>query len=509
MRLFKPTSRHNKSLVIDYFDFFWIAISPFLALALRGREFILPNSSYFGIPETYYFSIILIFCSIPVFVSFRVSDSLHHLFQVKDVISIFSATLLSILLGTYVAFFFNRMGNIPRSVPLIYGALLIVGLTFYRVVIRLIESHREGKSKSYSDFYAVKNFRRIIIIGLDHFSINTIRLTEAQLPRVIQVIAAFSLTNKHVGRSMGGVAVLGDLSSISNIISEYQIHGVKIDELWLSDNADKISNYDLNCVARAAEFYGIPFKRISEALNLTPENDWLLTERKNSYKKVIIDNKYFNIKRLVDLFGSLTLSVLLIPIIGLASSAVILDIGSPVFFWQERQGRYGSRLFIYKIRTLMAPIIHDDGSIIIAGTLSPLGRFLRSTRIDELPQILNVIVGDMSLIGPRPLLALDQPADPSIRQLIRPGLTGWAQVNGGEYLSAEDKNILDCWYVFNASLFLDIRIFLRTIHLIIFGGRVNQEAIKQAKLWFQDNRELISKYSYKEEPAFQSDHKVL
>jgi lipopolysaccharide/colanic/teichoic acid biosynthesis glycosyltransferase len=509
MRLFKPTSRHNKALLIDYFDFIWITISPFLALALRGREFILPNNSYFGIPETYYFSIILIFCSIPVFISFRVSESLHHLFSVKDVISIFLATILSILIGTYVAFFFNRMGSIPRSIPLIYGALLIVGLTFYRVVIRLIESQREGKFKSHSDFYEVKNFRRIIIIGLDHFSINTIRLTEAQHPRVIQVIAAFSSTNKYVGRSMGGVAVLGDLSSISNIISEYQIHGIKIDELWLSDNTDKISNYDLNCVARAAESYGIPFKRISEALNLAPDNDLQLTEQKKSYKKVIIDNKYFNIKRLIDLFGSLMISVLLIPIIGLASSAVIFDIGSPIFFWQERQGRYGSKLFIYKIRTLSAPLIYQDGSIIIPGQISRIGRFLRSSRIDELPQILNVIVGDMSLIGPRPLLTADQPADPSIRHLIRPGLTGWAQVNGGDYLSVEDKNILDCYYVFNASFLLDIKIFLRTIHLLIFGIRVSQEAIEEAKIWCQNNHELISKYSYKEEPIFKSDHGVL
>ena len=305
---------------------------------------------------------------------------------------------------------------------------------------------------------------------------------------------------------MGGVAVLGDLGSISNIISEYQIHGIKIDELWLSDNVDKITEYDLRCVNQAAEFYGIPFKRISEALNLTPENDFQLTERKKSYKRVILDNKYYNIKRLIDLLGSLTLSVLLIPIIALASSAVILDIGSPVFFWQERQGRYGSKLLIYKVRTLSAPIIHEDGSIIISGHLSSIGRFLRSTRIDELPQILNVIVGDMSLIGPRPLLKADQPADPSIRHLIRPGLTGWAQVNGGEFLSVEDKNILDCWYVFNASVFLDIEIFLRTIYILIFGVSVNQGAIGRARLWCEENSDLIKKYSYIKEPEFQSDH---
>lgn len=495
MPSFTPASKSKKLVNIDYFDFFWIFISPFLALALRGREFIFPVNSYYGIPETYYFAIIFIVSSLPVFLFFRISNSLHHLFSVKDIISIFIATILSILIGTYANFFLNRMGNIPRSVPLIYGALLIIGLTSYRVIIRIFETNREGRSKSQDEFFEVTNFRRVIIIGLDHFSINTIRLTEAQYPRVIQVMAAFSPTNKLIGRSIGGVTILGNLSTISNVIAEYRVHGVKIDEIWLSDNLEKITNNDLNYISNASEAHSIPFKMISEALNLTPENNFQWLEKKKAYKKIILDNKYFNYKRVMDLVGSLILSFMLIPIITIASVAVIFDVGPPIFFWQERLGRYGNKFLVYKIRTLSIPKINDNSSEIIAGQVTIIGRFLRFLRIDELPQILNVIVGEMSLVGPRPLLAGDQPVDPSIRLLIRPGLTGWAQVNGGEYLDIEDKNLLDCWYVFNASFFLDIKILLRTIHVLIFGASINHDAIHEAGFWVQENSALILKYS--------------
>jgi lipopolysaccharide/colanic/teichoic acid biosynthesis glycosyltransferase len=94
---------------------------------------------------------------------------------------------------------------------------------------------------------------------------------------------------------------------------------------------------------------------------------------------------------------------------------------------------------------------------------------LRKSRLDELPQLLNVLVGDMSLIGPRPLLPLDQPSDSSARLMVRPGITGWAQVNGGKLITPEEKSALDEWYVRNASLWIDLKIIGKTI-LFMFGG---------------------------------------
>jgi lipopolysaccharide/colanic/teichoic acid biosynthesis glycosyltransferase len=102
-------------------------------------------------------------------------------------------------------------------------------------------------------------------------------------------------------------------------------------------------------------------------------------------------------------------------------------------------------------------------------------------RIDELPQIYNVLIGDMSFVGPRPLLPRDQSRDYAARLSVRPGITGWAQVNGGRIISPTDKCILDVWYAENASLVLDVKIVLLTLKMVLSGDRLNREAINQAR----------------------------
>jgi lipopolysaccharide/colanic/teichoic acid biosynthesis glycosyltransferase len=106
---------------------------------------------------------------------------------------------------------------------------------------------------------------------------------------------------------------------------------------------------------------------------------------------------------------------------------------------------------------------------------------LRRIRLDELPQLYNVLVGDMSLIGPRPLLPRDQARDYAARLSVRPGITGWAQVNGGRIISTTDKLVLDIWYVRNATMALDLAIVFRTLRMILFGDRVNDDAVMQAR----------------------------
>ncbi len=111
---------------------------------------------------------------------------------------------------------------------------------------------------------------------------------------------------------------------------------------------------------------------------------------------------------------------------------------------------------------------------------SVIGDFLRRSRLDELPQLLNILKGEMSFVGPRPLLPVDQPIDRAARLLVRPGLTGWAQIKGGRQISPADKAALDVWYVGNMSLALDIEILLGTMPMLIFGERVTETAIGQA-----------------------------
>jgi lipopolysaccharide/colanic/teichoic acid biosynthesis glycosyltransferase len=179
---------------------------------------------------------------------------------------------------------------------------------------------------------------------------------------------------------------------------------------------------------------------------------------------------YLRVKRGIDIIGSLALMVLLLPVFLIATVLVLFDLGSPVLFWQERTGWKGRPFLIYKYRTLRAPF-DDDGQPAVGDRQpSAIGRFLRATRIDELPQIINVLFGEMSLVGPRPLLPEDQPFNTAVRLSVRPGITGWAQVNGAKLVSKEDKEKFDEWYVRNASLWLDLKIALMTLRINYLGS---------------------------------------
>jgi lipopolysaccharide/colanic/teichoic acid biosynthesis glycosyltransferase len=157
----------------------------------------------------------------------------------------------------------------------------------------------------------------------------------------------------------------------------------------------------------------------------------------------------------------------------LVAILALLDVGYPVLFWQQRIGQGGHKFLIYKIRTLRAPYDRRGRLVPELQRLSWVGILLRRTRLDELPQLLNVLVGDMALIGPRPLLPEDQPLKSNVRLAVRPGITGWAQVNGGTNLTPKEKGVLDEWYVRNASLWLDLRIVVMTIRFLLVGRGVH------------------------------------
>jgi lipopolysaccharide/colanic/teichoic acid biosynthesis glycosyltransferase len=186
---------------------------------------------------------------------------------------------------------------------------------------------------------------------------------------------------------------------------------------------------------------------------------------------------YFRFKRGIDIVGSLLLLTMLSPIFLIASLLVLIDVGRPVFFWQERLGWKRRAFLIYKFRTLRAPFDSDGQPNQIGRHPSAIGRFLRATRIDELPQLLNVLLGDMSLIGPRPLLPEDQPSNTHMRLLVRPGITGWAQVHGAKLVSAEDKEKLDEWYIRNASFGTDMLIIIKTLSVVLNNRSSSQEAV--------------------------------
>jgi len=157
------------------------------------------------------------------------------------------------------------------------------------------------------------------------------------------------------------------------------------------------------------------------------------------------------------------------------AAAVYFSMGRPVLFRQRRAGRRGQPFTLLKFRT-MREVIGPDGRPLPDGQrLTPLGRWLRRLSLDELPQLLNVLRGDMSLVGPRPLLVeyLDRyTPEQARRHEVRPGITGWAQVNGRNALAWEEKFVLDVWYVDHRTLWLDLRILLRTAGKVFFPAGI-------------------------------------
>jgi lipopolysaccharide/colanic/teichoic acid biosynthesis glycosyltransferase len=170
-------------------------------------------------------------------------------------------------------------------------------------------------------------------------------------------------------------------------------------------------------------------------------------------------------KRLLDICASLVLLVLLLPVIAVVALGVWLDVGAPVLFRQLRPGLHGEPFTIYKFRTMRGA---HSGEFSPSGDeqrLTTFGSWLRTTSLDELPELWNVLRGDMSLVGPRPLLMRYLPLyspEQMRRHDVRPGLTGWAQVNGRNALSWEDKFSYDVWYVDHRSLWVDLKILLMT-----------------------------------------------
>ncbi len=181
-------------------------------------------------------------------------------------------------------------------------------------------------------------------------------------------------------------------------------------------------------------------------------------------------------KRLFDMlfsfFGLLALALPLLILVWLVRS----KLGAPVFFRQVRPGQHGKPFEMVKFRTMTGERGPDNQLLPDAQRLTPFGRWLRATSLDELPELWNVMKGDMSLVGPRPLLMEYLPLytpEQARRQDVRPGITGWAQVNGRNAISWDEKFALDVWYVDNRSLLLDVRILWMTVHMVLLRKAIS------------------------------------
>jgi len=194
-------------------------------------------------------------------------------------------------------------------------------------------------------------------------------------------------------------------------------------------------------------------------------------------------------KRLLDIAVSATALVVLAPVIAVVALAVRALLGRPVFFRQVRPGLHGAPFTLVKFRSMISADEKDGRHLTDAERLTGFGRFLRSTSLDELPELWNVLRGDMSLVGPRPLLLQYLPLYSTFqmrRHEVRPGLTGWAQVNGRNAVDWPQRFALDVWYVDNVSFLLDLKILSLTLLQVVQRRGISAEG-EATMPYFQGN----------------------
>tara|TARA_R100000935_G_C2812380_1_gene155608 strand:+ start:696 stop:1289 length:594 start_codon:yes stop_codon:yes gene_type:complete len=175
-------------------------------------------------------------------------------------------------------------------------------------------------------------------------------------------------------------------------------------------------------------------------------------------------------KRILDIIGAIAGLVILSPVLAVLAIMIRSQMGAPVMFSQIRPGRRSKLFKMVKFRTMRNAIGADGNSLPDSERLTQLGQFLRSSSLDELPELWNVLKGDMSLVGPRPLLVEYLPLyspEQARRHKVRPGVTGWAQINGRNEISWDEKFALDVWYVDNRTLWLDLKIIWLTIRKVL------------------------------------------
>jgi colanic acid biosynthesis glycosyl transferase WcaI len=458
------------------YDLVLALAAPIIALYLRNAIVLAPDE----IPLATTYCFISAAFSLAAFAAFGIHRGIPEFFTVRDVLNLAKAVFVGEILTSATLFSITRLDGIPRSVPAIHALTLGAGLFTVRVVAHI------GASRRYPGERPQAVEEAAILIGVTKLSALYMKMVEAVDHRCERIIALLDDKPHSVGRSVNGIRVFGRAADLDRVIVDFALHGVQVERVVLADEGilapEAFAEVQRVCVAR-----GLDLTLIPQLLGVDrPES-----RRKRVIKHTVVrpsaeaagDSlpRYFRYKRLVDLALVVPLIIILAPAMLVVAAVALVDVGVPVFFWQQRLGLNGRTFLLYKLRTLKEPFDWRGERIPEEKRLSKAGKIVRKWRFDELPQLLNVLVSDMSFIGPRPLLPQDQPSSASVRLMVRPGITGWAQVNGGAIITPEEKGALDEWYVRNASLWLDIKILFLTFRSVITGDRRRELALDRAQ----------------------------
>ncbi len=344
MRIRSPASRGSFAIRFSAFDVCWAFVSPWLALWIRGAQVL--NDW----PAAAFYCAISFVAALIAFLIFRTREGMTDLFSVHDALEVAKAVLMSEFMTCLVLFSATRLEGIPRSTPLIHALILAAGLLMVRAFVRMIHSDRDAAAPA-----GETAAEHIIMIGSNRLSSLYIGLLRAYAPERHRVVAVLDDRDEMAGRSIAGVPVLGPPSHLLPVIEEFKDHGIRADRIIIGGDEYFLTQETKAEVDRVCNEYKIQLDYVPRLIGLSALAAPAVAG-KTTAKSLIPPSysppRYFRAKRSIDFVASLVLIVVLLPLLLAIASVVLLDVGSPVFFWQRRTGMNGRIFQMHKFRTL-------------------------------------------------------------------------------------------------------------------------------------------------------------
>jgi len=431
--------------------------------------------------------------AIPSLAVFKLNHGIWRFSGMADYLSVLGAAILIVASAVGLGFLVNRLEGVARSLPVIQACLILFGLVGVRVVARLRHAGRGRAGLQPVPIPAGPE--NILVVGINPISELYLRSVAEYAAGRVRVVGLLARKESQTGRLVQRYRILGSPEQIASILGDLQVHGVPISRVVVTLPFDKLSLEARTALQEAEENSGVKVEFFAEHIcsaerakrAAPPTMPPASTQNADAAPaglgqlEMLARRPYWRAKRVFDVAAATCAIVISAPLLLVMAVLVVIEAGPPVIFWQQRPGFGGRPFRLFKFRSMARPYDVNGRRIADTDRVSAVGRFLRRSRLDELPQLFNVLIGEMSLIGPRPLLLADQFQGLDARLVVRPGMTGWAQIKGGRELSAPDKAALDIWYIRNACLRVDLQILIGTVRLVLFGERTaDRDAIVEA-----------------------------
>ena len=478
--------RHSLIFILDLG---WVALSAVLAVLIRDNFILYPSH----VRAALAYALIVVAISALVFAASGTHKILWRYTSLPDVLRIMAAVTLALLLGLFVSFILNRTEGVARSVPLIQWFLLGSAMIATRVGARIWDERRKRAPISHDREVAAEP---VLIVGVSRITELFLQSVSEYAANSVEVVGILADDRDLQGRVLREQKVLGTPEELMKVMAQLEVHGIAVQRIVVTQPLERLSPRAAEILLEIERASDVRIDWLVELMRLGGSGRAAATDApqafpiRNERPRPILERQRTaslgrygarRWKRAFDIICAVVLVILLLPVLLITGLLVAADVGFPLVFWQKRPGRNGRPFKLFKFRT-MRPA-HDATGLRIPDDQrsSKVGRLLRRMRLDELPQLYNIMIGEMSFVGPRPLLPADQPVETQLRLAVRPGLTGLAQVCGERDMAPEDKNALDVWYAQNASLWLDIKILLRTVLVVLRGERIENDILHIAR----------------------------